>query len=71
MHLLTHLKVQGGQLMVLYFEMTDSNWTQGKFYAHHIWWHQALFYIQMGESESALTLYDDIIGPMTLAGRKS
>ena len=47
---------------------SEPEWKQGENFSHHIWWHSALFYVQLGEFESALTLYDDTIGPMTLKG---
>jgi hypothetical protein len=34
-------------------------------------WHTALFHVQLGEFESALTLYDDRVGPMTLKGEQT
>jgi hypothetical protein len=34
-------------------------------------WHTALFHVQLGEFESALTLYDDRVGPMTLKGEQN
>jgi len=42
------------------------DWTTGTTFSHHIWWHTALFHVQLGEYESALQLYDDKVGPMTL-----
>eukprot|EP00088_Acartia_fossae_P008287 TRINITY_DN1394_c0_g1_i1.p1 TRINITY_DN1394_c0_g1~~TRINITY_DN1394_c0_g1_i1.p1 ORF type:complete len:490 (+),score=141.39 TRINITY_DN1394_c0_g1_i1:52-1521(+) len=42
------------------------DWTTGTTFSHHIWWHTALFHVQLGEYEAALQLYDDKVGPMTL-----
>jgi len=42
------------------------DWTTGTTFSHHIWWHTALFHVQLGDYEAALQLYDDKVGPMTL-----
>jgi len=42
------------------------DWTRGTTFSHHIWWHSALFHVQLGEFQEALQLYDDRVGPMTL-----
>ena len=47
---------------------TASDWSLGTTFSHHIHWHQALFYVQLGEFESALTLYDDVMGPSLTEG---
>jgi len=45
---------------------TESEWTMGSNFSHHIWWHKALLLIQQGDYEAALALYDDTIGPGAL-----
>ena len=44
------------------------DWTVGTTFSHHIWWHTALFRVQLGEFEEALQTYDNVVGPMTLKG---
>jgi len=45
---------------------TEQEWTRGSNFSPHIWWHKALLFVQLGDYESALQLYDDIIGPGAL-----
>ena len=69
-HALSHNFEESGRALQgsKFLENTEEDWTRGTLFAHHLWWHKSLFYVQMGEFESALTLYDDTLGPMTLKG---
>ncbi|HWP13646.1 MAG TPA: tetratricopeptide repeat protein, partial [Ramlibacter sp.] len=37
-------------------------WSDGSFLAVHIWWHLALYHLELGEVEEVLALYDEAIG---------
>ena len=42
-----------------------SIWTQPAFNNRvHIWWHKALYHLELGQNEEALTIYDDQILPV-------
>jgi len=68
-HALAHNFEESGRPLQGREFLTNSarDWTLGTTFSHHIWWHTALFHVQLGEFESALSLYDDKVGPMTLA----
>ncbi|XP_053318757.1 tetratricopeptide repeat protein 38 [Spea bombifrons] len=42
---------------------TEKNWNGSDMLACHVYWHWALYFIEKGEYEAALTLYDDHIAP--------
>jgi len=67
-HALAHNFEESGRALQgsKFLQNSEPQWTQGTTFSHHLWWHTSLFYVQLGEFESALTLYDDTIGPMTL-----
>jgi len=67
-HALAHNFEESGRALQgsKFLQNSESAWIQGTTFSHHLWWHLALFYVQLGEFESALTLYDDTIGPLTL-----
>lgn len=46
---------------VTFMEKTEDNWTTGTFLMEHNYWHWALFYIDEGNFESALSILDDHI----------
>ena len=72
-HALSHNFEESGRALQgsMFLRNSEPQWTQGTTFSHHLWWHSSLFYVQLGEFESALTLYDDTIGPMTLKGKHS
>jgi tetratricopeptide (TPR) repeat protein len=37
---------------------TESGWAGCNFFAHHVWWHKALYHIERGDGDDALALYD-------------
>jgi len=67
-HALAHNFEESGRPLQGRLFLTNSarDWTLGTTFSHHIWWHTALFHVQLGEFEAALSLYDDKVGPMTL-----
>ncbi|KAM4747280.1 tetratricopeptide repeat protein 38 isoform 2-T2 [Rhinophrynus dorsalis] len=46
-----------------FMEKTEGNWKDSDMLACHVYWHWALYFIEKGEYEAALTLYDKHIGP--------
>ena len=47
---------------------TESQWTQGTTFSLHLWWHEALLQLQLGNTHAALDLYDNTVGPRALKG---
>ncbi len=39
-----------------------ATWSEGSFFAVHIWWHLALYQLELGRDKEALRLYDQAIG---------
>ena len=39
-----------------------ATWSEGSFFAVHIWWHLALYQLELGREDEALRLYDEAIG---------
>ncbi|XP_056373391.1 tetratricopeptide repeat protein 38 [Hyla sarda] len=46
-----------------FMEQTENHWKDGDMIACHVYWHWALYFIEKGEYEAALTLYDQYIAP--------
>jgi len=67
-HALSHNFEESGRALqgARFLENTEPDWTQGTTFSQHIWWHKALFFVQLGQFESALSLYDDTVGPLSL-----
>jgi len=67
-HALAHNFEESGRALQgsKFLSNSEGEWTQGTTFSHHLWWHSALFHVQLGEFESALTLYDDTIAPLVL-----
>ena len=47
---------------------TEDQWGQGTTFSLHLWWHEALLQLQLGNAEAALALYDSTIGPRAKQG---
>ncbi|XP_069619455.1 tetratricopeptide repeat protein 38 isoform X1 [Ranitomeya imitator] len=47
-----------------FMKQTENNWKGGDMLACHVYWHWALYFIEKGEYEAAMTLYDECIAPM-------
>ena len=47
---------------------TEHQWTQGTTFSSHLWWHEALLQLQLGNTQAALDLYDNTVGPRALKG---
>ncbi|XP_063784949.1 tetratricopeptide repeat protein 38 isoform X2 [Pseudophryne corroboree] len=46
-----------------FMQKTENNWKGSDMLACHVYWHWALYYIEKGEYEAALTVYDTHIAP--------
>ena len=44
-----------------FLDKTADNWRPRANLVTHVWWHNALFHLQMGDFEAALSLFDDVI----------
>ncbi|CAD5210113.1 unnamed protein product [Bursaphelenchus okinawaensis] len=53
---------------IKFMESTVNNWEPCWMIACHNFWHNALFYIEKGDYESALTIYDEQIGRRSKSG---
>ncbi|XP_009707212.1 PREDICTED: tetratricopeptide repeat protein 38, partial [Cariama cristata] len=50
-----------------FMEQTETNWKNSDMLACHNYWHWALYFIEKGEYEAALTIYDNHIAPRCLS----
>ncbi|NXP22187.1 TTC38 protein, partial [Scytalopus superciliaris] len=50
-----------------FMKETETNWKNSDMLACHNYWHWALYFIEKGEYEAALTIYDKHIAPRCLA----
>ncbi|XP_018425895.1 PREDICTED: tetratricopeptide repeat protein 38 [Nanorana parkeri] len=48
---------------LVFLQETEKNWKDGDMLACHNYWHWALYFIEKGEYEAALTLFDNHISP--------
>ena len=48
---------------IKFLEDTENQWKPRNSLVTHVWWHKALFNVQLGKFEQALTLWDDVIIP--------
>ncbi len=60
-HAVAHvMEMQGRQREgIAWLSGLEPGWTQCNFFQHHVWWHRALFHLELGEDDAALALYDD------------
>ncbi|XP_042694309.1 tetratricopeptide repeat protein 38 isoform X1 [Centrocercus urophasianus] len=52
-----------------FMKETEDNWKGSDMLACHNYWHWALYFMEKGEHEAALTIYDNHIAPRLLSGR--
>ncbi len=49
----------------------QSNWTSGNNLKHHLWWHEAMYHLELGDTDRVLALYDsrfrDLESPLIVA----
>jgi tetratricopeptide (TPR) repeat protein len=63
-HAITHvMEMQGRQCEgIAWLKETAAQWDQGDGTATHLWWHLALFHLDLNEESTALDIYDAHIG---------
>ncbi len=47
----------------------ECDWTDNGSLNCHVWWHQALNYVQKGDHEQALQIYDNKVRPLAFKSR--
>ncbi len=56
---------------IAWVEGRQSRWDGGNNLKHHLWWHQAMYHLELGEMDKVLGLYDarfrDLASPLTQA----
>ena len=54
---------------IAWVETLQSQWTGANNLKHHLWWHQALYYLELGDFSKVLSLYDagfrNLASPLT------
>jgi tetratricopeptide (TPR) repeat protein len=54
---------------IAWVESLQSRWDGGNNLKHHLWWHQALYYLELGDFRKVLSLYDagfrNLTSPLT------
>jgi hypothetical protein len=54
---------------IAWVETLQSRWDGTNNLKHHLWWHQAMYHLELGDSERVLALYDsgfrDLASPLT------
>jgi hypothetical protein len=54
---------------IAWVETLQSRWDGANNLKHHLWWHQALYHLELGDSDRVLALYDsgfrDLASPLT------
>ena len=54
---------------IAWVESLQSRWDGGNNLKHHLWWHQALYHLELGDFRKVLSLYDsdfrDLTSPLT------
>lgn len=68
-HALAHVYEMTGQqqIGIDFLEKTNENWAPSRLLACHNYWHWALFAIEQGQYEVALTIYDKYLAPRITA----
>lgn len=64
-HAVTHVLEMSGRPLegITFLDLSREDWAPGNGFAFHNFWHMALFYLELGEHERALELYDQHIRP--------
>lgn len=67
-HALAHNFEESGRPLqgAKFLSHTEDQWTQGTTFSSHLWWHEALLQLQLGNTQAALDLYDNTVGPRAL-----
>ncbi|ELT91181.1 hypothetical protein CAPTEDRAFT_178724 [Capitella teleta] len=67
-HAMSHVYEMQGRVQegIQFMESTEDNWKGSDMIAHHNYWHWALFNVENGQYDEALSLFDDHIQPIAL-----
>lgn len=59
-HAVAHVYEMTGWLRdgIRWLRETEAGWKDCNNFAYHVWWHRALFHLELGEHEETLALYD-------------
>ena len=59
-HAVAHVMEMQGRTAdgIAWLEETEAGWAGCNFFAHHVWWHKALYHLAADQAEAALALYD-------------
>ena len=56
---------------IAWIDALQDNWSQANNVKHHLWWHQAMYWLELGDTARVLTLYDtrfrDLDSPLAKA----
>uniref|UniRef100_A0A7M4FRE6 Tetratricopeptide repeat protein 38-like n=1 Tax=Crocodylus porosus TaxID=8502 RepID=A0A7M4FRE6_CROPO len=68
-HTIAHINEMKANLNngLTFMKQTETNWKDSDMLACHNYWHWALYFIEKGDYEAALTIYDNHIGPRCAA----
>ncbi|XP_006032455.1 tetratricopeptide repeat protein 38-like isoform X1 [Alligator sinensis] len=68
-HTIAHINEMKANLSngLTFMKQTETNWKDSDMLACHNYWHWALYFIEKGDYEAALTIYDNHIGPRCAA----
>jgi len=70
-HAVAHVLEMTGRRVegVAWIETLQPHWDGGNNLKHHLWWHQAMYHLELGDYERVLALYDagfrDLASPLT------
>uniref|UniRef100_A0A674KE98 Tetratricopeptide repeat protein 38 n=1 Tax=Terrapene triunguis TaxID=2587831 RepID=A0A674KE98_9SAUR len=70
-HTIAHINEMKADLKngLTFMKQTENNWKDCDMLACHNYWHWALYFIEKGDYEAALTIYDNHIAPACLSNR--
>jgi len=62
-HAVAHVMEMQGRVQegVDFLDATSAGWEPGSGFAYHLWWHKALFHLDMSDAMAALKLFDEKI----------
>ena len=62
-HAVTHILQMQGRFAegVVFIDSVKANWINANNFVNHMHWHQALLYIELGQIDQALNIYDELL----------
>lgn len=72
-HAVAHVLEMTGRAIegIEWVESLQAGWACGNNLKHHLWWHQAMYHLELGDFDRVLALYDggfrDLAAPLTAA----